>query len=692
MSSGVRDCQVDAADDRQWHAGKCPRGETTTMPEQKEEIGARARLKEAEDAVRSQPAAAMRLSTFLRAFERKGKLSRKDRLRIVEQSLLLLNMNYVHLPLKRAMHAVDPIQRLKLLRFRLLEMKESEMPSEMRFHQRMMEIFASTRDLHTMYLLPAPFKDHVAYLPFLIEQYFERNGKGARVEKFMVSRVVKEFYQSIPNAGPEVLSFEAGVEVLYWNGVPIRRAIELNGESQAGSNIDARFARGLDNLTIRPLETSLPPDEIWVNVTYRSRIGKIFTLNQEWLVHGTGAAGTPALASKSTRKKRAAIDIKKTKINQLRKTLFVPRSVPVRKSLQHILYAETRTVDGREFGYIRLFSFDVDDPDEFVRDFARVIKSDGFPQEGLIIDVRGNGGGRIRAGERLLQLFTPRRIKPELFEFLNTPLNLDVCRLAPKSWQLDQWAESIAESVVTGSTYSSGFPLNSEESCNDIGQTYYGPVVLITDALSYSTTDMFAAGFQDNEIGEVLGTSDNTGAGGANVWWYQDLVNAVSDNPHSPFKPLPKGADILLAVRRSIRVGRHAGRPLEELGIIPDHRHHMTTRDVLNSNEDLIARAAKILAKKPVYALSVKPFTPKEGARGIIVTAVSKILSPDNGKKISRLDVYLGGRPYKSVDARDGAIHARRITLGRSGGRKAELLLEARDSANNLVAVYRRAH
>src|SRR5467141_81129 len=117
-----------------------PTGEKT-MPEKREEIGARARLKDAEDAVRRQPAAAMRLSSFLRAFERKGKLSRKDRLRIVEQSLLLLNMNYVHLPLKRAMHAVDPIQRLKLLRFRLLEMKECELPTEMHFHQRMMEIF-----------------------------------------------------------------------------------------------------------------------------------------------------------------------------------------------------------------------------------------------------------------------------------------------------------------------------------------------------------------------------------------------------------------------------------------------------------------------------------------------------------------------------------------------------------------------
>ena len=125
------------------------------MPD-KEEGGARARLTEAETAARSDPAAVTPLSTFLEACEKRTRLSRLDRLRIVEQALLLLNMNYVHLPLKRAMHAIDPIQRLKLLRFRLLEMKDSKLPSEMQFHQRMIEIFASTRDLHTMYLLPAP--------------------------------------------------------------------------------------------------------------------------------------------------------------------------------------------------------------------------------------------------------------------------------------------------------------------------------------------------------------------------------------------------------------------------------------------------------------------------------------------------------------------------------------------------------
>ena len=46
-------------------------------------------------------------------------LSLDDRLAIVEQGLALMEGFYVHLPLKRAMHAVDPVQRLRLLRHRL---------------------------------------------------------------------------------------------------------------------------------------------------------------------------------------------------------------------------------------------------------------------------------------------------------------------------------------------------------------------------------------------------------------------------------------------------------------------------------------------------------------------------------------------------------------------------------------------
>lgn len=635
------------------------------------EIGARARLRETESSAVTMP-----LTKFLKNIERKYRLSTRDRLRIVEQALVLIENNYVHLPLKRAMHAIDPLQRLRLLR------KKVDLLSGMQFHRTMLGIFSSTRDLHTVYHLPNPFKDQTAFLPFLIEQYFEKNGK---VEKFIVSRIVEEYLQRTPNSGREVDFFEPGVEVLYWNGVPIRRAIEINGEAQAGSNLDARFARGLDDLTIRPLEMSMPPDESWVTLTYRSRKGEILALQQEWLVYQVG--DTP-LAGKRTIKKRAAIDSKKSKINQLKKKLYAPRQVSVRKGFEDIFYADIKRVNDRDIGYLRLFSFEVEDSDKFVEEITRVIKAATFPQDGLIIDVRGNGGGLIRAGERLLQLFTPHHINPELFEFINTPLNLDICRLASKRTNRARWADSIAESVVTGAIYSSGFPLSSEESCNNIGQVYHGPVILITDALSYSATDIFAAGFQDNRVGDVLGTSDNTGAGGANVWTHEDLMNAVRGAPNWPFRPLPKGADLRVAMRRSIRVGPQAGRPLEELGITPDHRHHMTRRDLLQANDDLIGMAARILNQKPIYSLKVSLSAWKSGFRDVTLRATSKIPAGKKIQNIARLDVYLAGRPYKTLDASKGSIKTRRLTLKRRRG-KNDLLVQAFDGANNLVAAYR---
>ena len=48
----------------------------------------------------------------------------------------------------------------------------------------MSAIFHSVRDLHTNYLLPAPFAGKIAYLPFLVEEY--RDGDNAH---YMVTRV-----------------------------------------------------------------------------------------------------------------------------------------------------------------------------------------------------------------------------------------------------------------------------------------------------------------------------------------------------------------------------------------------------------------------------------------------------------------------------------------------------------------------
>ncbi len=365
----------------------------------------------------------------------------------------------------------------------------------------------------------------------------------------------------------------------------------------------------------------------------------------------------------------------------------------MRQAFKKNFYYEDRIVDGRRYGYIRLFSFKVKDKpriiDQFVNEVRRVITADDFPREGLIIDVRGNPGGTIRAGEQLLQLFTPHRIKPEPFEFINTPLNLELCQVAPKSYGLEQWIPSITESVQTGAIYSIGYPLHSEESCNAIGQAYYGPVILITDALSYSTTDIFAAGFQDNKVGYILGTSDNTGAGGANKWSYDELVKAFGGAGRTKFSSLPKPpfrASFDLALRRSVRVGEKEGRPLEELGVTPNHRHYMTRNDLMKQNSDLIKSAARILASQPCYRLSVQ--VGKGKRRTLRVSATSKVRPRDRRKRIAHVDIFVDGRSRKSLDARNGMLSPTNVAVDKSN--KFNWLVQAFDHDNNLVASARR--
>jgi C-terminal processing protease CtpA/Prc len=641
-------------------------------------------------AVRSQLARSELVSVFMQDVNKKHRLSKQQRLRIVDQALVLFESTYVHLPLKRAIHAVDPVQRLKLLRFRLAETKGADLP-EIQFHREMQEIFASIRDIHTQYSLPTPFDDRVAYLPFLVEEYYEKNDRGVRDQKFMVSHVADGF---------EHPSFKHNVEVLYWNGVPIKRAIESNGERQAGSNFEARFARGLDAMTIRPLGSSLPPDEEWVTIKYRTPRGAEYDITLDWLVVSITAGRNTKSRKKSgaANRPKLAIDRHKASINHMRKILYAPKAVEAEKltakyrrfgkeakprdnaietRLPTVFSAERKKRGGR-FGYIRIYTFAPDDDDvssdEIVDEFIRLLKL--VPRNGLIIDVRGNQGGFVNASEQLLQLFTPHPIKPELFEFINTPVNLQICGVAPKFEEMSPFAKSISEAVITSASYSDGFPLTHEEDCNSRGQMYYGPVVLITDALCYSATDIFTAGFQDNNIGKVLGTSGNTGAGGAEVVSHDDLTGWMRKVSKSPFKRLPKGAGMSVAIRRSLRVGERAGRPLEELGVAPNLRHYMTKDDLRYENRDLISQAVSMLWKKPVPSIELA--SNSDRTRTLIVTTGN----------IARLEAHLNNRPLQLSTVPHKGSKAK-FTANVPRRRNVELLLEGFDRKNKLVAMLR---
>ena len=570
-------------------------------------------------------------------------LSAEDRQLLVDQALALIEHLYVHLPLKRAMHAVDPIQRLRLLK------RRSTSLSEPAFHAEMISIFTRLRDLHTTYILPQPLQSLIAFLPFRMDEFFDGDE-----QRYLVTEVKPALRDA---------TFNQGVLVTHWNGVPIHRAVEINADREAGSNLDARHARGLASMTIRPLAFSLPPDEEWVVVTFRAG-GRVRERRLKWEVfEHVPDGGQDPLTATGDLGFVLGLDAKAELERQARKLLFAPEAVDIARRVQQqtepdlgagpdlaapvdfsvvsklpdvFSFRTVKTPSGT-FGYARIHTFYVPDDTVFVEEFIRIL--DLIPQNGLILDVRGNGGGNILAGERLLQLLTPQSIDPERFYFINSALTLQLCEANDS---LAPWRESISQAVETGAAFSHGFSLRPVDRYNDIGQIYQGPVVLVTDARCYSTTDIFSAGFQDHGIGKILGTSGKTGAGGANVWDHGLLLSMLSSED-GPFRPLPQNASFRVAVRRCTRVGKRSGELVEDLGVVADAIHRITRRDLLNGAVDLINRAGEMLAAMDVQAVTAQ-----------IRKAAAEVSVAVATNNVSRLDLFINGRPQRTFDVTDG--------------------------------------
>ena len=202
------------------------------------------------------------------------------------------------------------------------------------------------------------------------------------------------------------------------------------------------------------------------------------------------------------------------------------------------------------FGHLRIFTFSVQDPVAFVDEFVRLVGL--LPQNGLIVDVRGNGGGHIFASEFTLQTLTPRRITPEPVQFICTPLNLEICRrhkdnptgrsTSGRGSTRSTWPSRPA------SIYSAALPITPEDGANDIGQrtsarSSWSPTPGATRRPTSSPP-----GSPDHEIGPILGVDDNTGAGGANVWTH-GLLAALRELP-------PPDRDLAV---RALPTGRTCG-------------------------------------------------------------------------------------------------------------------------------------
>ncbi|MFC5665383.1 S41 family peptidase [Kitasatospora misakiensis] len=491
-----------------------------------------------------------------------------DRYRLVAAARLLVEELYVHLPLKRARYATDPVQRLRLLERRVPAL------SELQFHAELATVFRDLRDLHTVYQLPDPYRGRVAVLGLLVERYHDADG----TPHYPVSRIEPSLRHG---------DFDVGVELELWNGVPIERAVERGAAAQVGCSPDARLARGLESLTLRPLRTSPPPDERWVLLSYRTPDGRHRETRVPWRVRAAGRHRGQDQDPVPTLGTHLGIDAGNEATRQAKRSLFAP--APARRSAARTPrdVLAHRTVRGRRpYGYLRVYSFNVASARRFAEEVAAITAK--APPDGLVVDVRGNPGGNILAAEAALRVLSEHPVDPVRFSLPTTRAALALVRADPA---LRPWTGSIRDAVETGETYSRALPLTDPEAVADGLPHYPGPKVLIVDALTYSAADIFAAGFADNGLGPVLGTAATTGAGGANVWTYELLSMWLPEL----LGGLPRGAGFRVALRRATRGGRSSGLPLEDFGVAADQLHRPTRRDVLGRNQDLLAAASALL-------------------------------------------------------------------------------------------------
>ena len=330
-----------------------------------------------------------------------GPLTDAQRRLVLDQAEILIEEIYVHLPLKRAMHAVDPLQALRLLRHRLAELTETE------FHVQLQRIFLGLHDLHTNYILPSRYAGF-AFLGIFLERC---------VDAGRTAYVVTKTFDHI-TGDPQL---KAGVEVTHWNGTPIQLAVEANAAREAGSNKAAQLAQGLQNMTLRSINMSLPPDEDWVDITYKVD-GATHETRVPWRVFESGAEVTtpgtlPSLPTgvEVDANHLVGMDLRTELTRRVKRRLFAPASLqpapasraprrpapaspgstaplaagPVPTNRPDELKARIVDTPSGTFGHLRIFTFHMQDQN-----------IDALPQRGhpaaLRAAARGPGARRPR--------------------------------------------------------------------------------------------------------------------------------------------------------------------------------------------------------------------------------------------------------------------------------------------------------
>lgn len=529
---------------------------------------------------------------------------------MAEQAQIFLRDLYVHKFEKLDFYPglEDPIPLIEEV------VKNVDSLSTAELEEAIYRIFVSQRDLHLNYLFPTPYGGFRSFLPLT----FTRTEGRREFFEVRVNAVDEETFasfasdQRVPEIGDRVVSYDH---------LPISKAVERQLVTAQGANRFGGFTRALGQMTFVSHLLHLVPEENEVTMTLVSDKNghpDFYTITLPWVVQ---LPETPLITSQfSTSAEPKKIDIVE-RLNEGKdlwqdefnkfvnsRGLKPESNYPSNPSNEPTL--TWGVIDNRygNFGYFNLNSFVPENGTDFtLLEIQRILFEEFSETDGLIFDVRNNGGGSIVLADKLSQLFSRDEAQVINARLLNTNLNRKIFNESLLGDFLEPaWRDAINAVEGSDRIHTDLVAFTSDTEANDLGQSYYKPVAVLANARSYSATDLFTCSMRDNMGALVYGEDPLTGAGGANVITH-DLFNSFGPEE---FVDLPGDHAMRVSWRQSIRFGRSEGKVIEDFGCEADVNVSQTKNDLINAGEDQIETITRGLAKSGLklrYLPQVRP-------------------------------------------------------------------------------------
>src|ERR687885_41633 len=207
-------------------------------------------------------------------------------------------------------------------------------------------------------------------------------------------------------------------------------------------------------------------------------------------------------------------------------------TVSVQRAQIHLQFVQDRVIDD-DIGYVMLRGFPEPSVIDSIEKDVAAFQANGV--HALVLDLRGNSGGRIDVGTRLLGHFLPS-------------------------------GSSVYQEVDRGGR-------NSTHSTR--GTTQYDlPLVVLVDGGTASMGEIFASAVQEHGAATILGTNTAGSVAAAQVFG------------------LPDGSGLQVTVFEILSAD---GKPLNKVGVMPDEVIQPNPADVAGGSDPVLARAVQIL-------------------------------------------------------------------------------------------------